>query len=1085
LEQAPAVALWFAEKLGKAGFGLERVDRFFARWSNASEPAVTASALATARFRVALRLRRLLKEGKGSISIRADSEEEAAAFAAAVLMRHPRLAARVAVVTAPSGWQWVKQNPDLRFVLCASSELAKEAPAREGLVVLVPHARGDLSPSATAEAPASEGAKGPELLLPRPDEVSFAKALQKLGIEEQRAGVLSGRCGRSWSAFRRLHALDPASRTPPWLERPEARALGTLALFGAFSDCESDRKLVEEVAGRPWEEIERDLRTLADRADPPVLEIDGVWKAKAIAELFLVAGPRITRGELDRFFAVAQRVLSGCDQSAVVSRFLGDSLVRLAVLGPGCLKAEPGIEARVRKLVLDLLAEADADRWRSLAPRLPDLAEAAPDEFLGAVDRNVRHAREAGSGLRSALAVLGWSPDHLGWVVDIVCRIRLQYPSETRQLRLDELLLDFFRPAFPQTTASLDQRLEALERIAERDRALAFTLCTAMVPPRLPWREWFIVGPQPNWRDAWLRREKVAPRDYARALAWAADRAIALAKGHPDRLATLVERLEGLRAAGREKALFDALVCFVRTNPADDERVRFRDLLQKQIDLDERRWKKPFRQRPSALSLARLWRAFAPRDPVLRYARLFDHGYADLPGAFMNFDAGERASRRRRELAVQVVVREAGFEGLFRLAERAKWPGLVGEATVHVGIEPCTLVRAALERGAFARGPKGPVEHSVLVAIKNAPLPVRQSALETLSGHLARIGRPAADIATVLAFFADDAAMRDLIGKQPEDVRRELRLIVPQGPDDIRALLAAGRPVAALNTVFRGTDPAPTALLFEILEKLAELGPEPNAPTDFLPYFVTQAVRRLEDEPSVDRRRLAELELALYLRFKTDIPAFARSLFEWLTSDPAIFVELVQAAFRAEGEPPRALDPAAKLRAERAVNLLVFDVRYYSRLPGQRADGTIDDAALALFVDEVRRRAGEIGRLAVAERSLGRIFGARLAGLFVEASQTEEWLPEPIAALLDRTELRALRESFEGEFAITLFNSEPEVARKVECFPRYRERLLERARRSEVRCPRTAASLKSIATRLWSWVEDGRRELRRAEEGLW
>ncbi|MDW8126112.1 MAG: hypothetical protein RMJ04_15190, partial [Geminicoccaceae bacterium] len=793
LEAAPAVALWFAEKLGKAGFGLERVDRFFAGWSTASQPAITARALAVGRAWAPRASKQAVedwlerqsnaKNRKGEeperkpkseqqekatqirLTIRADSEEEAAAFAASVLMRHPRLAARAAVVTAPSGWQWVKQNPDLRFVLCASSELAKEAPAREGLVVLVPHARGDLSPSATAEAPASEGAKGPELLLPRPDEVSFAKALQKLGIEEQRAGVLSGRCGRSWSAFRRLHALDPASRTPPWLERPEARALGTLALFGAFPEHEGDRKLVEEVAGRPWEEIERDLRVLADLPDAPVIEIDGVWKAKAIAELFSAMGPRIIGGELDRFFAVARRVLSGCDQSAVVSDFLGDSLVRLTVLGPGCLKAEPGIEARVRELVHDLLADADADRWRSLAPYLRALAEAAPDEFLGAVDRNVRHAREAGSALRSALAVLGRSPDHLGWVVDIVCRIRLQYPPETGQLQLDELLLDFFRPWFPQTTASLGQRLEVLETIAHRYPDPAFEVFCGMLP------QWQTTTelPCPAWRNDWIRWIPLPPEDPQQAIeykclvVWAADRAIALAKGHPDRLAALVERLDDLRAAGREKALLDALVCFVRTNPADDERVRFRDLLQKQIDLDERRWKKPFRQRPSALSLARLWRAFAPRDPVLRYARLFDHGYADLPGAFANLDANERASRRRRELAVQVVVREAGFEGLFRLAERAKWPWLVGEAAVAAGIEVRRLLDEALARGAFARSSNGNTELCVHEAIRRALPEARRAALATLVDHLACIGRPAATIAEVLAPYRDDETVRDLL----------------------------------------------------------------------------------------------------------------------------------------------------------------------------------------------------------------------------------------------------------------------------------------------------------------------------------
>jgi len=329
LEATPAVAVWFGERLGLAGPGVESPERFFERWASACEPAITPGALATGRFRPLGSLRRALDERleadaaaadgphrpEGPIRLRADSEEEAVAFAAALLARSKSLAAWALVVTSAEGWRFVERNPTIRIALCASSEVARQAAPRAGLVVLVPHAAGD---------PLAEGGRKndgtiPEILLPRPTAWAMERALGRLGIDDARAEQLVRECGRSWSIFRRLNARNPAIRRPPWLDRPESRTLTLLVLLEAFTDKEGDREVVAEIAGRPWEEIESDLRTLASLDDAPAVEI-GPWfgtnrafKAKSALELLHLWGDRITSGELDRFFAVAARLLAETD----------------------------------------------------------------------------------------------------------------------------------------------------------------------------------------------------------------------------------------------------------------------------------------------------------------------------------------------------------------------------------------------------------------------------------------------------------------------------------------------------------------------------------------------------------------------------------------------------------------------------------------------------------------------------------------------------------------------------------------------------------------------------------------------------
>jgi len=316
LEATPAVALWFGERLGLAGPGVESPERFFERWASACEPAITPGALATGRLRAALALRRqLAKPAPGPLTLRADSEEEAVAFAAALLARSKSLAARALVVTSAEGWRFVEGNSTIRIALCASSEVARQAPAREGPVVLVPHAAGD----PLVDPGQASGGPSREIIVPRPTESAMKRALGRLGMEDARARQLVRRCGRSWSIFRRLNARNPAVRRPPWLDRRESRTLTLLVLLEAFTDKEGDREVAENIAGLPWQEIESDLRTLASLDDAPAVEI-GPWfgtnrafKAKSALELLHLWGDRITSGELDRFFAVAARLLAETD----------------------------------------------------------------------------------------------------------------------------------------------------------------------------------------------------------------------------------------------------------------------------------------------------------------------------------------------------------------------------------------------------------------------------------------------------------------------------------------------------------------------------------------------------------------------------------------------------------------------------------------------------------------------------------------------------------------------------------------------------------------------------------------------------
>ena len=162
-------------------------------------------------------------------------------------------------------------------------------------------------------------------------------------------------------------------------------------------------------------------------------------------------------------------------------------------------------------MIRDLLRKANGDGriWASLGEHLPLLAEAAPDQFVRAVEDGLQGPEPAlanlfaGSGkvlfhprgfrgLVRALEVLAWSPDHFGLVVTLLARLdRLDPASEFRQgndghegsgPRPSSVLKAVFRSWLPETGASLCERLAALDRLRGLNGDVGWCVMRSMLP---------------------------------------------------------------------------------------------------------------------------------------------------------------------------------------------------------------------------------------------------------------------------------------------------------------------------------------------------------------------------------------------------------------------------------------------------------------------------------------------------------------------------------------------------------------------------------------------------------------------------
>ncbi|CRI65399.1 conserved hypothetical protein [Thiocapsa sp. KS1] len=1055
LESSPAIALAFAEEIELTGPGVESLARHWQTWASQCAPPISPSAFFAdrreAKDRLIADVRGRIAGGRnGTYAIRADSAAEAAAFACAALLETEDLSDRALVVTGETGWRFVAGRPGQQIAIAARPEIAQR-PAGNVLTIV---------PVAASDLPSGYGGKGGEgfqLELKRPSIHAFRDALIAIGIEESDARRLALATGRSWSVYRRRRAANPAIRSPEWLGIPEADALATLCLLGAWhGEKAADRAIVERLTGTPYESVERKLRRLAQSDDAPVVSIGKIWRAKAPLELLDLYADRLGATELDRFFEIVEAMLVAPDpilelepdkrwmaqvygkvrgESGLLFQAVFDALVKLAVRArdhEGLTTHNVGL--RVERLVERLLQDADATRWLSLASYLSELAEAAPGAFLKAVETSLGRAdapvlrlfeesvsasSPLGGGawfyadLLWALESLAWSPRWMSRVAAVLGQMsHVQLPNNAGNSPFNSLL-GIFRSWLPQTAATLEQRIAVLDKLMSIEPDIAFQLMD-----RLLHRGPDVASPasKPNWReDNAGTAERPSGDEVYGILAAAADRMIAMANGNAHRVVRLVDKLTLLDDPRADRVL-TMVGAFTGPDADDLERESIRNKLREQLH-----WHLSYGKNHPETALApeqaARWRdlydALSPQDPVVRNRWLFQNGRGDLP---MEEPEDYREADRLREEwrlnALEQIVRNLGLEGVLRLADLSCDAFIVGRCLLHIVPERAALASWIL--GLDTDFGLGTSRASMIAGVLRF-LPADETA--TFLRQVIRVGHergwPAERFAAFLRLARDERLTWSLAEEWGQEVDSAYwRNVTPGlwGVDHTdrehaaTKLLQAGRPVSALNALIDHSDDSSPELVLQALDTAMTRG-EPDA--KFPPsWHLARLIERLEAWDGMDQERLLQIEFQLIPAFHLDESSALTALTEAITSKPALFTELVCLIFRPErGERQSDSAPSdgERVAAENAWRLL-HDCR---RHPGSLDNGAIDPDACIRFVDETLALCRAADRSTMGEQTIGQILAHAPEGA------DGIWPGIPARDILDRPELAQMRRGFE------------------------------------------------------------------------
>lgn len=1006
LEIAPGVALWFGEILGVSGGGISSVSKYWANWSNQTRPPITTEVLLAGRESERSEFNKAISQKNTLVAIEADSREEAVAFACAELIELA-LHDVSGCVSSADGWRIFDMNNELKIGIASSPEIAAHQAPRDGATMIIPLSAGDRPEHFFGSA--AKAADSARIVLKRLKSDQFEKALRSLGEEPSDAARFTRSTGRSWSVYRRMRATNPSIRHPAWLSQQGSECLSAIMLVGCWDGSRSgDRACLEAISGKSYPELETDLHKISLLDDSPLLQIGAVWKAKAPIDLLYNFGPKLTAAEISRFFSVANAILAKPDpsleveedhrwmaavygkvreESGLVIDSIVDSLAKLRVYAESTQSHNSTlIMSGVDGLIHDLLSDASKERWLSLADCLRELAEASPNEFLAAVEKSLKRAdapvrgllnetsnsgiggRCWHSGLLWALEILAWYPQRLARVADILAQLADTPIKGNWGNTPKATLSSFFRPWWPQTNATVDERLSVIDRLIKKSNSIAWTLLFSLLPRH---GGSAIANAKPRWRDDDAgHSETVDGAEYGRYISELGRRVIDQAKGHPQRIADLVSVLDSFGGDYKENIidLVEGSSVF-----SDEERELIRESVRKYLS-----WHNSYNlegERKDRSAVERLREQFdvlASSDPVRRHTWVFAADWLELPdGKEDDHEAHCKAIQSLQKQALGEILRSDGLPGLNRLIKGGANPWTIGRQAANSYLDESALFKWVLEN--FEDGESRPHQELVRAVLYALPSEKHISWIQKVA-ELSTDGAEKVDkVASFIASAPCEASIWQFLKSMPNHVQEAYWKLARPGYSKMKAadlsfligkFIEVGRHRTAFQVIQSNFGVAQAFQVYELLNGI-RMGADPEGPMPDS-WRIETAINFIEKSGALSRREVAMLEFA-YFRALEHGKNGARNLFSEVLSDPNLFIELICLVYKPRSGEFEETSDSVKAAAE-----LAFSVLHAGRgVPGHKDDNTVDSDEFTKWVTCARQLAREMDRADVADVTLG------------------------------------------------------------------------------------------------------------------
>ena len=910
----------------------------------------------------------------------------------------------------------------------------------------------------------------------------WAQLVEKVQTTSKTAGVITS--DSIPEEIRKAFSEPIVEKMPEVLAKPDSQIdwnaieyasdLALALLIGSWNESnDADKHIVEEISGESYSEWVKKLREVQILHDSPIQQKSGIWSFPDRLTLWASLATRLFDEHLNRFQNAAIHVLSEIDPqfelkpeeryaAAIHNKVLQHSQILRKGLADGLAlvgshqdaltncSLDKGVGVAIVS-VREILSKTDWLLWGSTKDVQPVLAEAAPKEFIKAVENaidqdenpfDILFSQEGigamggtnyMTGLLWALEGLAWHPDYLTSVVVVLGELDSHDPGGNWANRPANSIIDIFLPWLPHTTAPFEKRKTAFEALIRESPESAWKVLIQLLPNQYQSTSG---THKPQWQafipNDW--KKEVTNKEYWDQCEYYSELFVELAGQNPSKLSELVEHIDHLPKSSFNKAIGLLEKTASENEDSEDSYQIWKTLTSvviKHKKFSDAKWALPKKETARLEDLAK---KLQPQSKEKLYLRLFTHKHTDLFEEKGNWREQERQLHERRKEAAKEIYHQSGYEGIKNFSFTVDAPDVLGSAFgASIGDdEDASEVQKLLNNDdsnlqQLASGYAWSRYHDIGDEWINQ-INLRNWEKEAIAKLLISIPFQ----------MQTWRFVEDLLGEKHEYLYWKKVSVSPYYDMEnmyhaIDKLLTYQRPLSAVECLDRLLDEK-KELEVECAVKvllMAVATEEPSKAMDS--YSITNIIKHLQERKDVsddDRFRIEWAYLPLLNRLSggETTPKYLEGR---LSSDPEFFCEILRLIFRSKHEEKEVeVSEDNKIVATNAYRLL----HDWQTPPGLQSDGHFSAEEFTNWLDAVIALSKKSGHLEVALSQIGGVL------IHVPAEEDGLWIQSSVAEALNRRELEKLRNGYR----IGVYNSrgvhwvDPEAKPEIELAGKYR-----------------------------------------------
>ncbi|WCN36480.1 hypothetical protein [Aneurinibacillus uraniidurans] len=1100
LSQNPTVHVWLSVLLGKHPQNCTDLGSYWTDWSEETQPAISPEMVLAGRENISTEIYQWLKNPNSPLRLQAETRDEAIAVFAASISLLPSIEkdfflSKAIVVNNSEAWTYLSSSPNNLLLIPAFDSEGLSRAIRNGHHIMIPLGRSDSSTSDT-------------LMMPRLSRDRVTKILIEKGIDKNHSRELGLLARRGLTTFRRRTALSPEIRQPLWARPIEARSLIPLLLAGAWNETkDGDKEALIELAQSSYNDLTELLVRWANESDPPIRRIGHAWYIISKEDAWSLLIRYVTPADIEKFRTVALKVLSTIDpkfdlpnekqwiagaighSSNYSGLFIKNIADTLAFMGSKEDSFHPALSLRTNasNIIYELFKSSKGSWqvWSTLSSVLPLLAEAAPEQFLQALEdeiineeviiklfndqKDAMFSSSPHTGLLWALETLAWNPEYLSRVSILLARLCNIDPGGKLTNRPKNSLREIFLSWNPQTSASIDQRLQTLEVLLKREPKVAWDLLCSLLP------QFHGVGhntPKPKWRD-WAPDHKrdVLVAEYDRVTHEIVNLLITEVGVSGERWDEIIKALPMLPLEDFEIVL-NELNRLGDLDIASEDKGQIWNSLRKEISrhrsFPDADWALPEKV---VDRIEGVFHKFEPKELVPRYSWLFSDWPELLEGREGDWEERERKLHEVRANALINIYERFGIREVIHLLNNVEHPFQFGSTLGEIRLivkEEDNLLLDYLDSPdkKFAQFARGYILGSIKCLGNDWAIGMLEVAKDWEANKKAEI----------LIYLPSNEDTWNLVQQLGNEVEGRYWSLISLYSIDEKGLdkavdkyLHYMLPYSAIELLALRKSFAKPNQIVEALTKSLAVSPKDNFPSNSFSYHLSELFKKLENSQDIDEGKIASLEWA-YLPILDRYGHAPKLLHRELARNPSFFAEVISLVYNEENEESKEPTNEERQRASQGYDLL----KSWRTVPSLKEDNTVDKQMLIDWVSNSLQATLDLGRGTVGAQHIGEVLSASIVG------EDGAWPHEAVRDVIEQFS----NTNLERGFNLGVYNSRGVISKSTTEGGAQEKKLAERynayANITSVRWPRTTAILRSIADEYSrkSQQEDIRAELR-------